>query len=174
MSLLPSESVLLAKKDYVSNLVNKIRESNVGILVAYEGIDVQNDTKLRREMREAGVSYFVAKNSMLRFAFKEVGFNFDDHLCGATSIALAKGDPILVSKILAKYVKELSKDTGFSVKAGFIEGEVVSGELINEYGSLPSKEELISMLLGLLLSPIRNLAVVVKAIADKLAAEGKE
>lgn len=174
MSLLPSESALLAKKDYVSSLAEKIRDADVGVLVSYKGIDVQHDTKLRSEMRDAGVDYFVAKNSMLRFAFEEVGLNLDGYLCGATSLALAKGDPILVSKILTKYVKELSQDTTFSIKAGFIKGDVVGGEVIEEYGSLPSRDELLAMLLGLLLSPVRGFAVALKAVADKLSAEGKE
>ena len=176
---MPSEKTLAVKKQYVIDLVEKLKAANMGIVISYKGITVEEDTKLRKEMREAGLQYFVVKNSMLRLATKEVGYNFDDHLHGTTAIALSEEDPIIVSKIITKYVKELKgqeerKDKiEFHIKAGFLEGKEVGVELINEYGSLPTKEESIAKLLGLLNAPIQMLVIVIKAIAEKQS-EGQE
>ncbi len=168
---MPSKVILEKKKKFVSELVEKIKNSNVGILVSYKGINVENDTKLRQEMRQAGFDYFVVKNSMLRFAAKEVGYDFEDSLKETTALALSKEDPIVISKIITKYVKELKDTTNFFIKSGFLEGEVVGADVINELGSLPTKDELIGRLLGLLTYPVRMFAIAVQAIADKQAKE---
>ena len=139
----------------------------MGIVVSYKGIDVENDTKLRKEMREAGLEYFVVKNSMLNFASKEVGYDFEQHLHGTTALALSKEDPILVAKILFKYSKELKDKAEFYVKTGFLDGKVVDADLINEYGSMPTREESLVRLVGLLASPMRMLAIAIKEIANK-------
>ena len=118
-------------------------------------------------MREANLQYFVVKNSMLRFASKEVGYDFEEHLHGTTAIALSEEDPIVVSKILTKYAKELKDESDFHIKVGFLEGKVIDAELINEYGTLPTREESIGRLLGLLTSPVRMLAISLKLIAEK-------
>lgn len=176
---MPSEKTLELKKQFVSDLVEKLKSSNMGIIISYKGITVEEDTKLRKEMREAGFQYFVVKNNMLRLASKEVGYNFDEQLHGTTAVALSKEDPILVSKIITKYVKELKSQEErkekieFYIKAGFFEGKEIDVELINEYGSLPTKEESIAKLLGLLNVPIQMLAFVIKAIVDKQS-EGQE
>ena len=162
-----SEKVLEYKKKYVEDLVKKIKEANMGIIISYKGINVEKDTKLRKEIREANLEYFVVKNSMLNMASKAVGYDFNEHLHGETAIALSKEDPILISKIITKYVKDLKEKAEFFIKTGFLEGRVVDVELINEIGALPTKEDLISRLLALLTSPMRRFAVVASAIAKK-------
>lgn len=162
-----SEKVLEYKKKYVKDLVEKIKESNMGIIISYKGINVEKDTKLRKEIREANLEYFVVKNSMLSLASKEVGYDFDEHLHGETAIALSKEDPIIVSKIITKYVKDLKEQAEFFIKTGFLEGRAVDVELINEIGALPTKEDLIARLLALLTSPMRRFAVVISAIEKK-------
>ena len=164
---MPSEKILAFKKQYVQELVEKLKSSFMGIVVSYKGIDVENDTKLRKEMREAGLEYFVVKNSMLNFASKEVGYDFEQHLHGTTALALSKEDPIMVSKILFKYSKELKDKAEFYVKTGFLDGKVVDADLINEYGSMPTREESLVRLVGLLASPMRMLAIAIKEIANK-------
>ncbi|MDE5853295.1 MAG: 50S ribosomal protein L10, partial [Oscillospiraceae bacterium] len=164
---MPSERSLKAKQQFVSELVDKIKSSNVGILVSYKGINVENDTKLRREMREAGVNYFVVKNTMLRFASKEVGYDFDEKLTGTTALALSPEDPVSVAKILTKYAKELGENTEFALKTGFLDGKIIDVDTIVEIGSLPSKEQLIGQLLSVLVAPIRGLAVALNAVAEK-------
>lgn len=168
-----SKKVLEYKKKYVEELAQKIKDSNMGIIISYKGINVEQDTKLRKEIRDASLEYFVVKNSMLGFATKEVGYDFEEHLHGETAIALSKDDPILISKIITKYVKDLKETAKFFIKTGFLEGRVVSAELISEIGSLPTKEDLISKLLALLTAPMRRFAVVVSAISDKRQKEGE-
>lgn len=168
---MPSQKILEAKKQYVGGLVEKIKASNMGIVVSYKGITVEQDTKLRKEIREAELEYFVVKNSMLRFATKEVGYDIEESLHGTTAIALSKEDPIKISKIITKYVKELKENSEFKIKTGFMEGKVVDVKLINEMGSLPTQEELYAKLLGLLTSPMRMFAVAVKAVAENKASE---
>lgn len=164
---MPSESTLKSKQQYVAELVEKIKASSTGIIVSYKGINVENDTKLRKEMREAGVDYFVVKNSMLRFASKEVGYDFGDNLTGTTAIALSPEDPVCVAKILTKYAKDLKDETEFAVKTGFLDGEIIDINTITEIGSLPTKEQLIGQLLSVLVAPIRGLAISLNAIAEK-------
>lgn len=164
---MPSESTLKSKQQYVAELVEKIKASSTGIIVSYKGINVENDTKLRKEMREAGVDYFVVKNSMLRFASKEVGYDFSDNLTGTTAIALSPEDPVCVAKILTKYAKDLKDETEFAVKTGFLDGEIIDIKTIAEIGSLPTKEQLIGQLLSVLVAPIRGLAISLNAIAEK-------
>lgn len=168
-----SEKILELKKKKVASLVEKLKNSNMGIIISYKGINVEQDFKLRREMREADVEYFVVKNSILEFASKEVGFDFEEHLHGTTAIALSKEDPIMISKIITKYAKELKEETDFFVKTGFLEGKIVDVETINKIGSLPTKEDLIARLLALLTSPMRRFAVVVKAVVEKLENQDK-
>ncbi len=104
---MPSEAILKSKQAYVADLAERMKAAQAGVLVSYKGINVEQDTHLRKEMREAGVEYFVVKNTMLRFASKEVGFDFSEHLCSTTALALSKEDPIAPAKILSKYAKEL-------------------------------------------------------------------
>lgn len=171
---MPSEKTLNFKKKYVADLVEKIKASAMGVVVSYKGINVENATKLRKEMREANLEYFVVKNTMLNFATKEVGYDMEQHLHGTTAIALSKEDPIMVSKILTKYVKDLKDETEFKIKTGFLDGKVIEAGLINELGSLPTKEELVGRVLGLLTSPIRRFAIAIKAVAEKNSSEKEE
>lgn len=168
---MPSEKVLAAKKQYVLELIEKIKACAMGIVVSYKGINVEQATKLRKEMREFNLEYFVVKNTMLNFATKEVGYDIKEHLNGTTALALSKEDPIMVSKILTKYVKDLKDESEFKIKVGFLDGKVVEADLINELGSLPTKEELIGRILGLLTSPIRRFAIAIKAVAEKNSSE---
>lgn len=164
---MPSEKILQSKKEFVAELCEKIKGSAAGVLVDYKGINVEQDTKLRRELREADVEYFVIKNTMLRFACKEVGYDFDAHLEGTTALALSKEDPIAAAKILSKYAKELKEDTQFSIKAGFMDNKAIDAATVTEIGSLPSKEQLVGQLLSVLVAPVRGLAVALNAVAEQ-------
>ena len=164
---MPSEKNLQSKKQFVAELTEKIKGSVAGVLIDYKGINVEQDTKLRKEMREADVEYFVVKNTMLRFACKEVGYNFDAHLEGTTALALSKEDPIAAAKVLSKYAKELKDTTQFSIKAGFMDGKPVDAATVVEIGSFPSKDQLVGQLLSVLVAPMRGLAVALNAIAEQ-------
>ena len=175
---MPNVKVLEEKKQMVAELVEKIKNASSGVLVNYQGINVEQDTKMRTELREAGVDYFVFKNTLARLAVKECGF---DELLPVlekmTAIAISENDPVAPAKILAAYADKIET---FNVKAGFVDGTVIDVKGVNQLATLPSKEQLIAKVLGSLQSPIyglatvlngnlRGLACVLQAIHDKKA-----
>ncbi len=163
---MPSEKILKQKQELVVSLKDEIASSVSGVVVDYKGINVADDTKLRTELREAGVTYKVVKNSLLRFAFNGTDLEgMTDVLQGTTAIAFSKEDPIAPAKVLGKYAED-SKGT-FSIKNGFMEGRVMTAEEVIALGKLPGKEQLLSMLCSALQGNIRGLAVALNAIAEK-------
>jgi len=163
---LPSAQVLESKKQIVSDLTETLKSSMSGVLVDYKGISVEQDTQLRKKLREAGVEYKVVKNNLLRFAVKEVGFDgLVEVLEGTTALAVSKDDAIMPAKILAEFAD--TQKGFFSIKAGFVEGEVLDGEKMMAIGKLPSKEQLLGQLLSVLTGNIKGLAVALNAIADQ-------
>lgn len=163
---MPSEKVLSEKKAYVEELAAKVKASVAGVVVDYKGISVADDTKLRRELREAGVEYAVVKNTMLRFAISDLGYTeMESALEGSTAIAISNEDPIAAAKVLGKFA-EASKGK-FSIKAGYMEGKAMSSDEVMALSKLPGKQELLSMLCSALQGNIRGLAVALNAIAEK-------
>ncbi len=163
---MPSAKILEQKKQTVAELSEKMRNAVAGVVVDYKGITVADDTKLRKELREAGVEYAVVKNTMLRFAAKEVGYEaLESVLEGTTAIAMSDSDQVAAAKILTKYADD-SKGK-FVVKAGFVDGGVIDAAKVAELGKLPNREGLLSMLCSALQGNIRGLAVALNAIAEK-------
>ena len=163
---MPSEKILNQKKEAVAQLTSKLQGAVAGVVVDYKGITVENDTKLRKELREAGVEYSVVKNSLLRFAVKEVGYEaLTPVLEGTTAIAISDSDQVAAAKILTKYAED-SKGN-FVVKAGFVDGGVIDAAKVAELGKLPNRETLLAMLCSALQGNIRGLAVALNAIAEK-------
>ena len=163
---MPSEKILSQKKETVAELTSKMKKAVAGVVVDYKGITVADDTKLRKELREAGIDYAVVKNTMLRFAAKEVGYEaLNDVLEGTTALAISDSDQVAAAKILTKYA-EGSKGK-FVVKAGFVDGGVIDAAKVAELGCLPCREGLLSMLCSALQGNIRGLAVALNAIAEK-------
>jgi large subunit ribosomal protein L10 len=163
---MPSNAILREKEQFVEELAEKLKKSTCGVMVDYMGINVADDTKLRKSLRDAGVEYFVVKNTLLKLALEKAGINgLDEHLAGPTAIGLSENDLITAPKILFKQV-EASKGA-FKIKAGFMEGAAVDNALIEEYAKLPSKEELVAKLLFMLQSPMQRLAIAVNEIAKK-------
>ena len=163
---MPSNKVLLEKQKVVEELKAKIDSSVAGVLVDYKGINVADDTKLRKEMREAGVHYSVYKNSAVRFAV--TGGKFEElakHLDGTTAVALSETDATAAARIIAKYAKDHKEC--FHIKGGFIENDVLDAAGVDAIASIPSREVLLSQLAGGLNGIIRNLAVVLDQIAKK-------
>lgn len=168
---MPSEKVLESKKQVVANLVETLQSSVAGVLVDYKGINVADDTKLRKELREANIEYSVVKNTMLRFAAKEVGLEgWDEVLNGTTALATSKEDPLAAAKIISKYADIVEGDA-FSIKSGFMDGKVVDAATVNALAKIPAKEVLIATMLSSLNAPIANLAVVLDQIAKQKEAE---
>ncbi len=179
---MPSEKILDQKKQQVADLVEKLQTAVAGVLVDYRGLTVEEDTQLRRQLREAGVEYAVVKNTLTRFASNEVGYtDFDPILHGPTALALSFSDVVAPAKVLVEYAKKNDK---LEIKAGFVEGKVVSTDEIKALAELPSKEVLVAKLLGSMSSPLQGfvnvlngnvsgLARVLNAYAEKKAAAGE-
>ena len=164
---MPSNAVLEAKKAKVEKLTDLIKESVSGVLVDYKGITVEEDTKLRRELREAGVNYFVEKNTMLLRAFKNCGIEgFEEALNGTTALAISNTDQTAPARILGKFAEKAGDDK-FTLKAGFIGKEVYDQAGVVALSKIPSKETLLAQLVGSLQGPIQKLAATLQAVADK-------
>ncbi|WOC31991.1 MULTISPECIES: 50S ribosomal protein L10 [Caproicibacterium] len=175
---MPSEKILDAKKQAVAALTEEIKKANVGILVDYKGINVADDTKLRKDLREAGDSYKVVKNTLLKRALADAGVSgLDELLEGTTALATGE-DYVSAAKVLASYAKD-NKD--FKLKGGFLDGAAVDAAAIKNLAELPSKEVLVAQVLGGLNAPIsgfvtvlngtlKGLVVALNAVAEKQAA----
>ena len=159
-----SAKVLQEKQEFVNALTEKLNGATTGVIVSYSGITVADDPALRRQLREAGVEYVVVKNTLLKRAAEAAGLvGLDDALHGSTALAICD-DYTAAAKVLSKYA-EGSKT--FKIKAGFMDGEVIGADKVDELAKLPSKEGLLSMLLSVLNGPIRGLAVALNAIVEK-------
>ena len=160
-----STKVIEQKQAVVAELAEKMRNAAAGVLVKYEGITVENDTKLRKELREAGVYYSVMKNSLTGRACDEVGFGeMKQYLNGMTAIAISDNDPLAAAKILSKFAESNEK---FEIKAGFIDGAVIDVDKVSELAKTPSKEVLVAKMLGSLTSSLYSFARVLQAKIDK-------
>ena len=162
---LPSQSVLEAKKAVVAELSDRLKGSVMGVLVSYKGINVEDDTKLRKELREAGVKYTVVKNTLLKRATAEVGLSdMDSVLEGTTALATSDEDYTAAARILADFAK---KNDYFEIKSGYMDGEVISLDQIDGLAKLPTREVLLANVLGAFQAPIASFARAVQAIVDK-------
>ena len=163
---MPSAKILESKKALVKALNEEIASSLAGVVVAYNGISVADDTKLRKELREAGVHYMVVKNTMLRLAVKGTQYEaLADYFKGDTAIALSPEDPSAAARILCKFA-DASKDK-FSVKAGYMDGKLMEKASVEEIAKLPGLEGMLSMFAGALTSTLSGLAVAMQAYVDK-------
>ncbi|MCR4638702.1 50S ribosomal protein L10 [Ruminococcus sp.] len=164
---MPSNAVLEAKKAKVEKLTEIIKNSVSGVLVDYKGITVEEDTKLRKELREAGVHYFVEKNTMLLRAFKECGIEgFEEALNGTTALAVSNDDQTAPARILGKFAEKAGDDK-FNLKAGYVEGEIYDQAGVIALSKIPSKDTLLAQLVGSLQGPLQKLAATLNAVADK-------
>ncbi len=164
---MPNAKVLSEKQAIVAGLTDKLKGAASGVLVDYKGITVAEDTALRAECRKNELDYAVVKNTLLRFAINNVGMEeMDGVLNGTTSLALSNGDPIAPMRVINKFSKQFN-GAKFTIKAGFMDGKVLSLGEINALAELPSKEALQAQVLGTMLAPITSLAIVLKAIAEE-------
>jgi len=153
------------KKPIVDEIKQYASEASAAVLVDYRGLTVAQDTVLRAKLREAGVVYKVYKNTMLHLAFEGTDFaQLDPNLEGPTAIAFGMDDATAPARILKQFAKE---NPQLEFKAGVVEGTYYDAEGINVIADIPSREALISRLLGSMQSPITNFARVIKQIAEK-------
>ena len=165
---MPNAKVLEEKRALVADLTEKMKNASAGVLVDYKGITVADDTKLRRELRAAGVEYAVIKNTMLRFAIDNLGYSeLDEQLNGTTALAISPEDPVAAAKILTAYAKKNDK---FKIKGGFVDGKPLNTAEVADLAELPPREVLIAKVLGGFNAPISGLVGVTNGLLRGLVA----
>lgn len=158
----------MAKVEIKKPIVDEIKElldgAKTAVVVDYRGLTVEQDTNLRRELREAGVVYKVYKNTMINFAIEGTEFaELSQNLEGPTAIAICKEDATAAARILCKFAKEAE---ALEVKGGVIDGTYYDAAGVKAISNIPSKEVLLGKLLGSIQSPIANFARVIKQVAE--------
>ena len=156
------------KKPIIEEIQSSIKDAKSVVVVDYRGLTVEQDTRLRKTLRENNVTYKVYKNTMINFAIKGTEFEgLASSLEGPTAIAVSTEDATAPARVICKFAKEAPK---LEVKAGVVEGTVYDANGINQIASVPSREELLGKLLGSIQSPISNLARVLNQVAEKQGA----
>lgn len=178
---MPNAKVLSEKQAIVDTLTLKMKNASAGVLVDYKGITVAEDTALRSELRKNGVEYAVVKNTLTLFAAKNVGYDaLSPVLNGTTAMAISMNDPVAPARVISKFCEKMAGKK-FYMKAGFVDGHVITPDEIKALASLPAKEVLQAQVLGTMIAPIvglatvlnaniRGLAVALNAIAEKKSA----
>ena len=159
----------MAKVELKQPVVDEIKElfdgAETAVVVDYRGLTVAQDTELRKKLREAGVVYKVYKNTMINFAIKDTEFaDLAQHLEGPTAIAVCKDDATAAARVLAKFAKTAE---ALEINGGVVDGIYYDAVGIGQIASIPSREVLLSKLLGSMQSPITNFARVIKQIAEQ-------
>lgn len=163
-------SVIEQKKQLVNDIADQFKNSVSTIIVDYRGLTVSQVTELRKQLREAGVEFKVYKNTLTRRAAETAEISgLDEFLTGPNAIAFSTEDVIAPAKILNSFAKE---NEALEIKAGVLEGNLVSVEEVKALAELPSREGLLSMLLSVLQAPMRNFALATKAVADQKEEQG--
>jgi len=160
------------KQPIVQEISENIKDAQSVVVVDYRGLTVAEDTQLRKALREAGVSYKVYKNTLVNRAIAGTEFeSLKESLEGPSAFAISKDDATAPARILCKFAKNAK---ALELKAGVVEGTLYDTDALNELAKIPSRDELISKLLGSLQSPITNLARVLNQIAEKGGADACE
>ena len=155
------------KEAVVAEIKEQLSSAKGAVFTSYKGLTVAQDTKLRREMREAGITYKVIKNTMTRIAAKELGLDgISEHLEGTTALAFSTEDPVAPAKVICAFMKKnkLEEKGILTIKVGLVEGKVISDKEVKALASLPSREELIAKLMGSMNAPITNTVGVLQGV----------
>jgi len=161
-----NQTVLEQKKQLVTEITEKFRSAKSVVLVEYKGLTVEKVTELRNKCRAAGVEYKVYKNSMMSFAFKELGYeDFNVNLEGPNAIAISFDDEVSAARVTNDFAKT-SNET-LKIKAGIAEGKIMNADEVQALASIPSRDILLGQLAGVLQGNIRNLAYMLDQISKK-------
>ena len=153
------------KKPIVDEISASIKDAQSVVLVDYRGLTVEQDTRLRKNLREAGITYKVYKNTFMNFAFKGTQFEgLAPYLEGPNAVAISTEDATAPARVLSEFAKTADK---LEIKAGVVEGALYDAKGMEKIASIPSREVLISKLLGSLQSPVTNFARVLNQLAEK-------
>ncbi|AVM71579.1 50S ribosomal protein L10 [Streptococcus mutans] len=159
-----SEASIAKKAELVDAVAEKMKAAVSIVVVDSRGLTVEQDTVLRRSLRESAVEFKVIKNSILRRAAEKAGLEgFDDIFTGPSAVAFSNEDVVAPAKIINDFAKDAE---ALEIKGGAIEGAVSTKEEIQALAALPNREGLLSMLLSVLQAPVRNVAYAVKAVAE--------
>lgn len=162
---MPSQKVLELKKQQVADIKELVANSVAGVLVDYRGINAGDDTKLRKDLREAGVNYMVVKNSILHRAFEGTDLaELDSVLTGTTALAISPEDHTAAARILGKYADE---NENFSLKGGYLDGKAIDLATVTALAKLPTKEVLLATVCNAFQAPIAAFARAIQAVVDK-------
>ena len=160
------------KKPIVDEISAHIKDAQSVVLVDYRGLTVEQDTQLRKNLREAGIFYKVYKNTFMNFAFKGTEFEgLSEYLEGPSAVAISKDDATAPARLLSEFAKTADK---LEIKAGVVEGNLFDAKGMASIASIPSRDVLISRLLGSLQSPVTNFARVMNQLAEKGGASACE
>lgn len=153
------------KKPVVAEISESVKDAQSVVLVDYRGLTVEQDTDLRKQLREAGITYKVYKNTMMNFAFKGTDFEaLAPYLEGPSAVAISKDDATAAARVLSKFAKAAP---ALEIKGGVVEGVCYDAKGMESIAKIPSREELLSKLLGSIQSPITNFARVMNQLAEK-------
>jgi len=160
-----SKETVAVKAQKVEEVTEQLKKSVSAIVVDYRGLTVEEVTDLRKQLRDAGVKMEVIKNKVMVRAAEKAGYaDMNDVFSGPTAVAFSEEDPIAPAKILANFAKTAD---ALQLKGGMVEGKVATLDEIQEYATMPSREELLATIANLLQAPVRNVAYAVKAVAEK-------
>lgn len=163
------EQVLQQKQAVISEIKENIENAKSLVLVDYRGLNVSELTELRKRFREENVLYKVYKNTMMDFAFKELGYeDILESLEGPNAVAFSMEDPIAAARVSYEFAKE---HENLEIKVGYLEGEFMDSAKVQKIASIPSKEVLLAKLLGSLKAPVSNFVYMADALAKKRAEE---
>lgn len=159
-----SEVTVAKKAKLVSETADRFKNAESVVVADYRGLTVEQVTELRKELRDAGVEMSVIKNKILTRAAEEAGYGeMNDIFNGPSAVAFSNEDAIAPAKILKKFA---DKYDALEIKGGFLEKKIADVDKINEFAALPSREDLLSMLLSTLQAPVRNVAYAINAVID--------
>ena len=169
---MPSENVLALKKQQTADLTEELKSASTLVIADHRGLSVEEDTEMRAALRQAGVTYRVVKNTMLRLAAQHASIeNMDDLFVGPSAIAYSVDDPIAPAKVLKQFADRFDK---LEIKGGAMDGERVDMARIMQLATIPDVEVLYARVVGGLVSPISGLAMLLDAIRNKVEEAGAE
>ncbi len=162
-----SQAILEKKRAQVDEIKNKIQNAKGLVIIDYVGLNVMQDTLMRKKLRERGIDYSVLKNRLVKMAFNELGHSeFDEALNGPSAFAFSETDTVEVAKAIAECATEYKK---IQIKCGYAEGSFIDANEVKQLAKLPPKEVLLAQMLGSMQSPITNLAYCLNGLISGLA-----
>lgn len=169
---MPSAKILEQKKAIVEELSEKLKSAVSAVVVSYKGINTEDDTKLRAALRKANVEYKVYKNSAMARACELAGYaDLKPLFEGMTAIAYTSDDAVAPAKIIKEYADKIET---YTIKGGFIDGEVIDSAKVEALASIPAKPVLVCKIMGSMMSPLYGLAYALQAVIDKSSEGGEQ